>query len=83
MRAHFRITEDVPHAPWNPGDILTIQIEALEGDGYTAQTVETYPADLRQQHEQELTGIRLQHARELARLRGEEEPESLPPPLNG
>lgn len=45
---------DKASVPWNKGDLVTVKITKVTGDTYTAETVETYPADIKERHNAQL-----------------------------
>lgn len=62
MKAHFRITEDTAHAPWQKDEIVCLKVVEVDpAGGYQVETVETWPADLKERHAAELEDMRRFH----------------------
>lgn len=80
------------HAPWQEGEIVTVQVVTIDDAGaYECETLETYPADIKERHaeqvasmqtnhETQITALREQHDRELAEARKPPEPEVIVEP---
>jgi hypothetical protein len=67
VRVKFAGTVDAasPAAPWQVGELVTVEIVTANPDGtYDAETHETYPPDLKEQHAAAIAGQARQHAAE-------------------
>lgn len=61
--------------PWQPGEILTVQIANVDADGnYIAETMETFPPDLKQRHASELAQLHADHKARVEELLARLEP---------
>ncbi|MFI4977546.1 MAG: hypothetical protein ACHQC8_02545 [Solirubrobacterales bacterium] len=61
--AKVRLMQTGMHVPWAVGEIVTVQVASDAGDGeFLCDTIETYPADFKDQHVAELTARDLNHA---------------------
>lgn len=49
------------HTPWQPGEIVTVKVTLIDPDGdYVCETLETFPADLKEKHAAALADLQLQ-----------------------
>lgn len=57
----IRLVQLVAHAPWQVGEIVTVQVAAVADAGaYECETLETYPPDIKEQHAKAITAAELQ-----------------------
>ena|SRR5437773_11787678 len=56
------------HNAWKEGEIITIQVKSVDEEGYTCETIETYPADLKDQHKIELSLMNANHLQAVAEI---------------
>jgi len=54
-------------APWQEGEIITVRVTAVEKDGYTCETIETYPPDMKERHAARIEELMAEHEAELQR----------------
>lgn len=83
MRVRFQQTE-ANTVPWQPGEVISLQVVEVDpADGsYVCETVETFPADLKQRHAEQIAQLEADHRAALATLTPKEEPPEQAEPLN-
>lgn len=56
MRVKLLQTET--HAPWQAGEIISVQVASVDADGaYACDTLDTFPADIKEQHAAEIARL--------------------------
>lgn len=66
--AKVALTQLDEHAPWQEGEIVTVQVLQAKGGAYICETLETYPPDLKQRHADELEQMQTLHAQAFAEM---------------
>jgi hypothetical protein len=60
--AKVRLTQMDAHTPWQEGELVTLQVVVVKGDGeYECETHDTYPPGLKEQHAAELAALDERH----------------------
>ena len=55
--------------PWQVGEIICIKVTAIGKDGgYECETIETFPADIKERHAGELAALKLAFETDFQRL---------------
>lgn len=68
MRIQFLHNEPTT-VPWEPGEIVVIQIVERAADGtYTCDTLDTFPADIKERHAAQLAQANGEHAETVRQL---------------